>query len=275
MTNIRPPSIAASSYLNAAPLCYSFVYGSLKDRCTFLSDEAPARCAELLAEGLADAALIPVIEYQRIPELKVAPGSCVASKGSVRSVLLASRVPIAQVRSVALDTSSRTSAALIQIILGRFYNLGVSYQPSAPMLEQMLSKNDAALIIGDPAMLIDRSALHVYDLAEEWRKHTGLPFVFAFWAIRADSLRWFGPDTAGDPRVDFLAAKVEGTAHADELADRYSQQLGLPRDDLFSYLTEAISYDLDEESLKGLRLYYELAREAELIPEARELVFHG
>ena len=275
MTNIKPPSIAASSYLNAAPLCYSFVYGSLKDRCTFLSDEAPARCAELLADGRTDAALIPVIEYQRIPELKVAPGACVASKGSVRSVLLASRVPIAQVRSVALDTSSRTSAALIQIILGRFYNLGVSYQPSPPMLEQMLSKNDAALIIGDPAMLIDRSALHVYDLAEEWRKHTGLPFVFAFWAIRADSLRRFGHDTASNPRIDFLAAKVEGTAHAGELADRYSQQLGLPRDDLFSYLTEAISYDLDEESLKGLRLYYELAREAELIPEARELVFHG
>jgi chorismate dehydratase len=275
MTKIRLPSIAASSYLNAAPLCYSFVYGSLKDRCTFLSDEAPARCAELLAEGLADAALIPVIEYQRIPGLKIAPGACVASKGSVRSVLLASRVPIAQVRSVALDTSSRTSAALIQIILGRFYKLGVSYRPSPPMLDRMLESNDAALIIGDPAMLIDRSSLHVYDLAEEWRKHTGLPFVFAFWAIRADSSQLFGHDTVSDPRIDFLAAKVEGTAHADELADRYSQQLGLPRDDLFSYLTEAISYDLDEESLIGLRLYYELAREAELIQEARELVFHG
>jgi chorismate dehydratase len=273
MTNVKPPSIAASSYLNAAPLCYSFVYGSMKDRCTFLSDEAPARCAELLADGRADAALIPVIEYERIPGLKIAPGACVASKRSVRSVLLASRVPIEQVRSVALDTSSRTSAALIQIILGRFYNLGVSYQPSPPILEQMLSKNDAALIIGDPAMLIDRSSLHVYDLAEEWRKHTALPFVFAFWAIRADSVRWFGRDSAGDPRVDFLAAKLEGTAHADELADRYSERLGLPRDDLFSYLTEAISYDLDEESLRGLRLYYELARDAELIPELRELVF--
>src|SRR4029453_16263311 len=114
MPNI--PCIAASSYLNAAPLCYSFVYGSMKDRCTFLSDEAPARCAELLAEGSADAALIPVIEYQRIPGLKIAPGACVASKGSVRSVLLASRKPITEVRSVALDTSSRTSAALIQIL---------------------------------------------------------------------------------------------------------------------------------------------------------------
>lgn len=272
MKNI-PPSIAASSYLNAAPLCYSFVSGAQKDRCIFLSDEAPARCAELLADGRADAALIPVIEYQRIPGLKIAPGACVASKRSVRSVLLASRVPITQVRSVALDTSSRTSAALIQILLGRFYDLGVSYQPSPPKLEDMLESNDAALIIGDPAMLIDRSALHVYDLAEEWRKHTGLPFVFAFWAIRADSSARFGHDDSDDKTIDFQAAKVEGTAHADELADLYSERLGLPRDDLFSYLTESISYDLDEESLRGLRLYYELASEVGLIQEARDIVF--
>ena len=273
MTNIPLPSVAASSYLNAAPLCYSFVYGSQKDRCAFLSDEAPARCAELLAEGSADAALIPVIEYQRIPDLKIVSGACVASKSSVRSVLLASRVPIAQVRSVALDTSSRTSAALIQIILGRFYDAEVSYRTSPPKLEDMLESNDAALIIGDPAMLIDRSALHVYDLAEEWRKHTGLPFVFAFWAIRASSAALFGPASASHRRVDFLDAKREGTAHADELANLYAERLGLPRADLFRYLTEAISYDLDEESLQGLRLYYELATEAGLIPESRGLVF--
>ena len=184
---MNKPYIAASSYLNAAPLCYSFIYGEQKERCGFLSDAAPARCAELLAEGRADAALIPVIEYQRIPGLKVAPGACVASKSKVQSVVLASRVPVAEVRSVALDTSSRTSAALIQIILGRFYGLSPQYRTSPPHIEEMLESNDAALIIGDPAMLIDRSRLHVYDLAEEWRKHTGLPFVFAFWAIRKDS----------------------------------------------------------------------------------------
>src|SRR5467141_529929 len=117
------PYIAASSYLNAAPLCYSFIFGEQRNRCTFLSDAAPARCAELLAEGRADAALIPVIEYQRISGLKVVPGACVASRQKVRSVLLASRVPITQVRSVALDTSSRTSAALIQIILAHFYKI--------------------------------------------------------------------------------------------------------------------------------------------------------
>jgi chorismate dehydratase len=270
MTNDRP-NIAASSYLNAAPLCYSFVYGTQRGRCTFLSDEAPARCSQLLAEGRAHAALIPVIEYQRIPGLVIAPGACVASKRSVRSVLLASRVPITQVRSVALDTSSRTSAALIQIILGRFYGLNASYIASPPKLEDMLESNDAALIIGDPAMLIDRSKLHVYDLAEEWRKHTGLPFVFAFWAIRADSMASFGASAGA--KIDFEAAKFEGVAHADYLADLYSERLTLPRDELFSYLTEAISYDLDDECLRGLRRYYELASEHGLIQEARDLVF--
>ncbi|MEK6288911.1 MAG: menaquinone biosynthesis protein [Acidobacteriota bacterium] len=272
MTNDKP-YIAASSYLNAAPLCYSFVYGGQQDRCEFLSDAAPARCAELLAEGRADAALIPVIEYQRIPGLKVAPGACVASKRSVRSVLLASRVPITQIRSVALDTSSRTSAALIQIILKHFYNVIASYSASPPKLEDMLESNDAALMIGDPAMLIDRSTLHVYDLAEEWQKHTGLPFVFAFWAIRADSTAWFGGDLPPDRRVNFVTAKVEGMAHANELADIYAERLGLPRGDLFSYLTEAISYDLDEKSLQGLRLYYELAGKCGLIQEARDIAF--
>lgn len=267
--NKNKPYIAASSYLNAAPLCYSFVYGEQKDRCVFLSDESPARCAELLSEGRADAALIPVIEYQRLSGLKIAPGACVASRRSVRSVLLASRVPIDRVRSVALDTTSRTSAALIQIILRRFYSLDVSYSPSPPKLEDMLESNDAALIIGDPAMLIDRSALHVYDLAEEWRKHTALPFVFAFWAIRAGSTAWQG----AEGRIDFLAARLEGTAHAEELADIYAERLGLPREELLSYLTENISYELDEESLRGLRLYYELACECGLIRENREMVF--
>lgn len=270
---MNKPYIAASSYLNAAPLCYSFIYGEQKQRCGFLSDAAPARCAELLDEGRADAALIPVIEYQRIEGLKIAPGACVASKSKVQSVVLASRVPINEVRSVALDTSSRTSAALIQIILSRFYGLSPSYQTSPPRIEQMLESNDAALMIGDPAMLIDRSRLRVYDMAEEWRKHTALPFVFAFWAIRADSTAFSIDGSSRDGKADFLAAKREGISHINELADIYSQQLGLPRSELVSYLTENISYDLDEESLRGLKLYYELARECGLIEAARDVMF--
>ncbi len=260
------PRIASSIYLNSAPLCYSFLYGEQRDRCHLLPDAAPSRCSDMLREGQADAALIPVIEYQRIENLKVAPGACVASKSSVRSVVLASRVEIDKVRSVALDTSSRTSAALIQIILGRFYGLTPSYRVSPPRIEEMLREDDAALIIGDPAMLIDRSRLYVYDLAEEWRRHTGLPFAFAFWAIRADSRAWPG-------EVDFIAARREGIAHTEDIADMYSKSLGLPREELIYYLTENISYDMDEESLAGLRLYYEFAAERGLIERVREVEF--
>ena len=260
------PCVAASSYLNAAPLCYTFVRGEQKDSCTYLSDRAPARCAELLDEGRADAALVPVIEYQRVSGLKVAPGACVASLKTVRSVVLASRVPMADVRSVALDTSSRTSAALIQIILSRFHSLTPVYRPWAPDLTKMLESNDAALMIGDPAMLIDRSALHVYDLAQEWRNHTGLPFVFAFWAIRKDSKVWPG-------EVDFIRGKSEGLCHINDIADEYSASLGLSREDLVGYLTENISYDLDEESLRGLSLYFDLAKECGLISKVTQLEF--
>ena len=258
------PYIAASSYLNAAPLCYSFIHGSQKDRCRFLSDAAPSRCADLLREGQADAALIPVIEYQRIKGLRIVPGACVSSRKSVRSVLLASKTPIEHVGRVALDISSRTSAALIQIILGRFYGLSPAYETFPPRIQDMLETNDAALLIGDPAMLIDRSGLHVYDLAEEWIKHTGLPFVFAFWACRSDR-------AAGE--VDFLTAKEEGIANISRIAEAYSAELGLPGEDLVKYLTENINFDLDERSLQGLRLYYQLALECGLIDNLTEPVF--
>jgi chorismate dehydratase len=130
----------------------------------------------------------------------------------------------------------------------------------------MLESDDAALIIGDPAMLIDRTKLQVYDMAEEWRKHTGLPFVFAFWAVRQDSMIGIG-------EVDFVAAKREGLANAETLATRYSESLGLPNDELLTYMRENISYDLDAESLQGLNLYYEMAAECGLIERARELAF--
>lgn len=265
------PFIAASSYLNAAPLWYSFLYGEQKRQCTLVSDVAPVRCAELLVETRADAALIPVIEYQRHADLLIAPGACVASKSQVYSVVLASRVPVTEVREVALDTTSRTSAALVQIIFSHFYNLKPEYRGAPPRLAEMLESADAALIIGDPAMMIDRTGLYVYDLAEEWRKHTGLPFVFAFWAIRRDAAAMFGP--AGRRRVDFVAAKDEGVAHAAELAAIYSEQLGLPKEDLVNYLTKNIHYDLDDESLSGLKLYYDLAYDCGLIDEARALAF--
>jgi chorismate dehydratase len=264
---MEKPLIAASSYLNAAPLCYSFIKGKQAGACRFISDAAPARCSEMLRERVADAALIPVIEYQRITGLKVVRGSCVSSRDEVWSVVLASKTPMELVRSVALDTSSRTSAALVQIILRRFYGVRARFRPSPPQIETMLENNDAALVIGDPAILIDRSSLRVYDLASEWKKHTGLPFVFAFWAVRPESESW------RDHRVDFRAAKDEGLERIEEIAETYARTLGLERERLLEYLTRNICYDLDEESLRGMKLYYELAHETGLLEEVRPLEF--
>ncbi len=264
------PRIAASSYLNTSPLCYSFVRGKQRDLCEFLSDASPALCAEMLARGEADAAMIPVIEYQRISGIKISPHTCVSSRSRVRSVVLVSKVPVRQIQSVALDTTSRTSAVLVRILLAKFYGLSPEYRPAAPQLPEMLKSSDAALVIGDPAMVIDRSGLEVYDLSEEWLKHTGLPFVFAFWAIRTESEGLF--HGAGGS-IDFVAALEEGLDSIDVIASEYSISLNLPKPDLVEYLTRNISYKLDEDALRGLSLYYSLAHECNLIDSPRELEF--
>ncbi|HEY6332374.1 MAG TPA: menaquinone biosynthesis protein [Blastocatellia bacterium] len=268
---MNKPYVAASSYLNTAPLCYSFIHGRQRDRCSFLSDAAPSRCADLLADGTADAALIPVIEYQRIPGLRVARGACVSSRSSVRSVVLASKVPIDRIRRVTLDISSRTSAALVRIILSEFYRISPEYDVASPRIDRMLESSDAALIIGDPAMLIDRSALQVYDLAEEWRKHTGLPFVFAFWAIRDNARNW--PGKASTDAIDFEAAKREGLENLLNIVEAYSKTLGLPAPDLTTYLTQNICFDLEPDCFDAIGLYYRLAYKAKLIDGLNELRF--
>jgi chorismate dehydratase len=268
--------IAASTYLNSAPLVYSFAQGNLRDHYTFLGDTAPARCAAMLAAGQADIALIPVIEYQRIPGLNIIPDLAVASKRQVRSVLLAARRSLAEARTVTLDTSSRTSQTLVKILLAKRYGCQPQFVERTPdaaaHCENMLEASDAALVIGDPAMRLAASAsqlgVQIYDLAEEWRALTGLPFVFAVWAVRADV-----DDQARTLVRDFLAAKQEGLTKLEELAATYAQDLALPYDGLLRYLRENVNYDLDEENRAGMQRYFELAYEARLIPGLRPLRF--
>jgi chorismate dehydratase len=260
-----PPTLAASIYLNSAPLVYAFAEGSQAGRCAFLGDRAPSRCASLLEAGAVDGALIPAVEYQRIPGLAVARGACVAARRAVRSVLLVAKRPLDRVTSVALDTSSRTSAALVQIVLGRFRGLEPRYTHAAPDLPSMLEANDAALIIGDPAMTANTAGLDVYDMAEMWRAHTRLPFVFALWAVR--------PERVPAGAVDFEGARREGVANAPMLAERYARRLGIDAPQLLEYLTTNIHYELDDECLEGLALFYRLAAEAGLTPPTRALRF--
>src|SRR5207245_1955746 len=146
----------ASTYLNSAPLVYGFVCGSQRHSCRFIGDAAPARCADLLGARSVTAALIPSIEYQRIDNIAIVPNIAVAAKQSVRSVILVGKRPLAEMRSLAVDTSSRTSATLVRILLERYYGLRPEYFSFSPSLVEMLELHDAALIIGDPAMVVDR-----------------------------------------------------------------------------------------------------------------------
>lgn len=271
--------IAASTYLNSAPLVDSFAQGSLRRSYEFLGDAAPSRCAAMLAAGQCEIALIPVIEYQRIPDLAIIPDVAVASKNRVRSVLIAARCPLAEVRRVTLDTSSRTSQTLVKILFERRYGSQPVFTERTPNAvaecANMLEDADAALVIGDPAMRLAASAsqfgVKIYDLAEEWRAMTGLPFVFAVWAVRQ------GVGETDSLIRDFQAAKQEGLARLEQIAASYSDQLRLPQADLLDYLSNCVNYDLDADNIAGMNRYFDLAAECGLIPAARPAKFlsHG
>ena len=192
-----------------------------------------------------EAALIPVIEYQRIPEISLVPDVCVGSKGNVRSVVLVTRArDLREVRSVALDESSRTSAALMKIIFLEFLGVEPTWVTSAPNVELMLKENDAALIIGDPAMTFARNGLRILDMASLWREHTGLGFVFAVWAVR-------NKDLSRVAAIDFAAARDEGLEKIEEILSHYEREIPLPRSELKEYLTDDITFHIDEPMKAG------------------------
>jgi chorismate dehydratase len=264
-TDNPKPRIAASSYLNTAPLIWSFTQGSQRDQVDLLTDTAPARCAEMLANGEVDAALVPIIEYQRVPDIAIVPDVCVGSRTAVRSVVLVTRKNnLKKVETVALDESSRTSVTLVKIIFREYLGFEPKWETSAPDLKSMLAHADAALIIGDPAMKIPREQFRVYDLATLWHEFTGYGFVFAMWMLRKD---------AGEKvhSVDFAAARDEGVANLGHIAAAYAKQIELSEDEVRSYLTQNIVFSADEEMQKGLTLYFELAQKHRLIDQAKPL----
>jgi chorismate dehydratase len=263
------PRVAASSYLNTAPLIWSFARGPRRGEVELLTDTAPARCADLLARGQVEAALVPVVEYQRLPETAVAPGVCVGARREVQSVVLVTRgAPLEEVRSVALDTSSRTSSALVEVIFREFLGRSPGLAPSAPNLREMLAAHDAALVIGDPAMTFAREGLRVYDMAALWRGFTGLGFVFAMWMAHETA-------AARVREIDFAGARDEGLARVEEIAAEYERELGRPRSELVRYLRENICFELDEEMRAGLELFFRLAHKHGVTRELRPLRWLG
>lgn len=210
---------------------------------------------------------MPVIEYQRIPEILLIPDVCVGSRGNVRSVVLVTKKDdLSDVRSVALDESSRTSATLLKIIFREFIGIDPEWREFKPDIDRMLSENDAALIIGDPAMTFLQDDLRIFDMATLWREHTGKGFVFAMWAVRVDCIHLMN-------HIDFAAARDEGLRQIDEIVAHYEQRIPLSRDELKAYLTEKITYRIDESMEQALNLYFDLALKHSLITERKPLRF--
>jgi chorismate dehydratase len=263
--------ISAISYLNTAPLMWDFEHGDAGTAFD-ISYTVPSRCAADLAAGSADIGIIPAAAYASIPGLAILPGVAIASRRPVRSILLVSKVPLDQIRSVALDTSSLTSVALTKVLFAKWWGSGRTFTPMAPDIKKMTAEHDAGLVIGDPALKVDRSRYLTFDLAEEWIRLTGKPFVFALWVVRQAALR-------NVPALDLAAIFQESRDHGlqpaslDWIAREWAPRLGLSEAEIRAYLTENIYYDLDPACLDGLQLFYRYASECGVLPAAPELRF--
>jgi len=251
------------SFLNARPLVHSLQH----DARFALTHSVPSRCAADLQDRRVDVGLIPSIEYARSAEpYQIVPGLAIAAAGPVLTVRLYYRTPLDQVRRVALDTSSRTSVALLNILLRERYGFEPVWVEAAPDLPAMLAAADAALLIGDPVFAQLDCGVPSIDLAEEWLAHTGLPFVFAFWAghrgvldaRRVAALR--EAMCAGVDQVEAIAAEYAAASGGDAALYR-------------RYLSEHIRYDMGEREVEGLRLFYAKAHVHGLIDSVPALDF--
>jgi chorismate dehydratase len=272
-----PTRLGAVEYLNARPHVYGLDRSSRFD----VRFDVPSKCAELLHEGAVDVGLIPSIEYLRGPSeaphtYRIVPGVSIASRGPVASVALYTAKPVKDIRSIALDTSSRTSVALLRVLCAREFRIRPVLHSSGPDLDAMLTRCDAALLIGDNALFHDPAVapkggasdprIDKIDLGEVWTGMTGLPFVYAFWAGRPDAL------TPDGVRA-LQQARDAGVAHVEEIARTYvddsrRQAIGA------RYLRDNIKYDLGADERAGLERFYQYALEAGAVAVAQPLRFY-
>ena len=289
--NLTKLRVSIVQYLNTAPLVWGFTNGPLAGKYE-LSFTVPSQCAEALRRGAADIAIIPAIEYQRIPGLVVLPDLAIASQSRVRSLLIIAKKPIEQVRSIALDRSSRSTQALTRILAAGHWTIDPEYFETEPDLQMMLEKADAAMLIGDPALRISidiekkstvspqgraicqASALgmtgaeifHVYDVVGEWRGFTSLPAVMAVWAARPEVVT---PEVL----ADFDASRSFGLTQIAAICLEASRELELPQPTLESYLRRNIDFSLGEENRRGLERYFHEADKLGLIPQNKKITW--
>ncbi len=268
--------IGAVSFLNTKPLIYPLLNKEIQTDIA-LSVDVPSRIATLLSEGELDVGLIPIIEYFRAnpsgTNYRILPDMAIASPGSVQSIQLFSRVPIQEIRRVALDTSSRTSVALLKVLLAEKYQISPAFTtcaptviPSTALQNRQYPPFEAVLLIGDPALRHLDSTEYSVDLGEAWYKLTGLPFVYACWVAREEAC------LADLPRV-LLQSKARGIAQIPEIAQIEARKLGLPETLCLDYLQNRIKYDLDASAIAGIEMFYKFAVKNNLAPPCRGLNF--
>ena len=292
MTRVR---LGAVGYLNARPLVYE-----LERRPRFdVRYDTPSECARLLHSGATDLGLVPSIEYLRGGPYRIVPDVAIASNGPVASVALYTAKAIDAIGSIALDTSSRTSVALTQLLCARHFKIAPSFVHLGPDLTEMLARCDAALIIGDAALLLDHTKVRLkaepptvrrvrlqpdlqkIDLGEVWTKMTGLPFVYAFWAGRPEAL-------TSDDVAALQVARDAGVAQPRRIAQAYfadpahfvrlAASFVAPSAEHEAigarYLRDNIKYHLGDAERAGLEAFYRYAAEAGVVAEARPLAFY-
>ncbi len=268
--------VAAIGFLNPAPLMWDFEHPPLEAALALryqIDRMTPAECAGRLGTGAAEIGLIPIAALATTPGLRILPGCVIAAKGRVRSLLLVRRASrqLHELRSVAADIASLTTLAHARILFRHWGNPDVPFLAAPADLDAMLERADAAILIGDPALLaleeranrFERSGeeLVYQDMAEEWHTLTGLPFVSAVWGIACSS-----------PLVeciaeDFVQSRDHGLENIDALAAEWSRRIPLPEETIRTYLTMNIHYVLDEECVEGMKVFFRMAAEAGILPE--------
>jgi chorismate dehydratase len=238
----------------------------------------PSECADRLAAGTADIGLVPIAALPQNPGLRILPGCTIASKDYVRSLLLVRRSSraVADIRTVAADTASRTTIAYSRIMFEKWGNSEIEFLPMTANLDVMLERTDAAIVIGDPALLAleereNRNERHeeeltYHDLAHEWRMLTNLPFVSAVWAARGD-LKAVSGETWETIVADFVRSRDHGLANIEALAAEWCIRLPLAEHSIRSYLSENIHYVLDEDCVEGMRGFFRMAAESSILPD--------
>lgn len=260
-----PTRLGAVSYLNARPLTWALDRAPSQWQVRY---DVPSVCATLLHAGEVDLGLVPLIEYLASPSYRLVPGVGIGSRGPVASVALFTRVPMPSIRRIALDTSSRTSAALVRVLCHHRFGIAPEFVAHGPNLAAMTHGADAALLIGDPALETDPAPLGLekIDLGEEWTAMTGLPFVYAAWCGREGAID-------ANTVHALQSAQDEGVRSAGAIAVEYGDGDAVRSARAAVYLRDNVRYGLGPDEAAGLQMFLDLAADLGLGPMKRALEF--